>query len=88
MSGDTSSLRDSRLRVIPDKSIYQPGDTAHVMIQVPFTGSYLLITEEKGGVLKKEYTYVPGNTLMRDIVVDDSLLPNAYIGVVALHPSL
>ncbi len=47
ISGDTSSLKDSKLRVIPDKTIYQPGETAHVMIQLPFTGSYLLITEEK-----------------------------------------
>lgn len=47
ISGDSASLRDTKLRVITDKSIYEPGDTAHILIQVPFTGSYLLITEEK-----------------------------------------
>lgn len=47
ISGDMSALKDNKLRVIMDKSIYKPGETAKLMIQVPFTGSYLLITEEK-----------------------------------------
>ena len=42
-----SSLRDSTLRVIPERTIYKLGETAHVLIQVPFTGSHLLITKEK-----------------------------------------
>ncbi len=31
--------------------------------------------------------YVPGNTITREFIVDDTLIPNAYIGVVALRPS-
>ena len=42
-----SSLRDSTLRVIPERTIYKLGETAHVLIQVPFTGAHLLITKEK-----------------------------------------
>ena len=47
VSGDISAVKDSKLRVITDKSIYKPGEVARLMIQVPFTGSHLLITEEK-----------------------------------------
>ena len=47
ISGDFSTLRDSMLRVIPEKTIYKAGEMARVMIQVPFTGSHLLITREK-----------------------------------------
>lgn len=41
------SIRDMNLRVIPEKTVYHKDETARVMIQVPFTGSYLLITQEK-----------------------------------------
>lgn len=63
------------------------GETARVLIQVPFTGATLLITKEKGGVIEKEYTTLSGNTLTRNITIDDSVVPNVYIGVVAFLPN-
>ncbi len=85
ISGDLSSLRDNTLRVIPEKTIYKLWETAKVLIQVPFTGSHLLITKEKWWVIDKEYVYLTGNTLTREIPIDDTIMPNAYIGVVALN---
>ena len=86
VSWDYATLRDSTLRVVPERTIYKTGEMARVMIQVPFTGSYLLITKEKWGVIDREYTYLTGNTLIREYSIDDTMRPNAYIGVVALHP--
>lgn len=86
IAGAESSIRDTTLRVIPERTVYSYGDTARVLVQVPFTGSYILLTKEKGGVFDKEYFYLSGNTFTREIKVDDTMMPNAYIGVVALHP--
>jgi uncharacterized protein YfaS (alpha-2-macroglobulin family) len=86
ISWDLSSMKDSALRVIPERTIYKMWEKARVMIQVPFTGSHLLITREKWWVIDREYTYLSGNTLTREYTIDDSMIPNAYIGVVALHP--
>ena len=86
VSWDFSTLRDSTLRVVPERTIYKAWEMARVMIQVPFTGSYLLITKEKWWVIDREYTYLTGNTLIREYAIDDTIRPNAYIGVVALHP--
>lgn len=47
IAGAESSLRDSTLRVIPERTVYSYGDTARVLVQVPFTGSYILLTKEK-----------------------------------------
>jgi uncharacterized protein YfaS (alpha-2-macroglobulin family) len=47
ISGENMTLRDSTLRVIPEKTVYKMGETARVLIQVPFTGATLLITKEK-----------------------------------------
>lgn len=87
IGGETTMNRDMNLRVIPERTVYHKGEMARVMIQVPFTGSYLLITQEKGWVITKEYLYLSGNTLMREYKVDDSMMPNSYIWVVALRPS-
>jgi alpha-2-macroglobulin len=86
ITGGPVTLRDSTLRVIPERTIYRAWETARVMIQVPFTGAYLLITKEKWWVTDREYTYLSGNTLTREYSVDDTMLPNAYIWVVALKP--
>lgn len=37
-------------------------------------------------MIDREYTYLTGNTLTREYTIDDTMRPNAYIGVVALHP--
>ena len=37
-------------------------------------------------MIAREYFTLTGNTFTREYKVDDTLLPNAYIGVVALAP--
>jgi uncharacterized protein YfaS (alpha-2-macroglobulin family) len=88
ISGPVMSLGSNTLRVIPEKTVYQAGETAKVMFQVPFTGAYLLITKEKWWVIDREYLYLSGNTLTREYRIDDTFLPNAYIWVVALKPGV
>lgn len=40
-------MKGSALRVIPEKTVYKPGETARVLVTVPFTGSHILMTVEK-----------------------------------------
>lgn len=77
---------DSQLRVIPEKTVYRLGEKARVLITTPFTWGYLYITREKWWVIDHEYVSMSGNTLLREYLVDDSMVPNAYIGAVALSP--
>jgi alpha-2-macroglobulin len=86
ITGDRMDSRDATLRVIPEKTVYKAGETARVLIQIPFTGSTLLITKEKWWVIDRETLFLTGNTLVREYVIDGTFLPNAYIGVVALDP--
>jgi alpha-2-macroglobulin len=70
--------------VIPEKTVYMPGETARVMVTVPFTGAQILLTLEKGGIISREVFTLSGNTFTREYKVDDTLIPNAYVWVVAL----
>ncbi len=76
--------RDASLRVIPERTVYHSGETAHVLITTPFSSwGHLYITREKWGVLEHEYITYTGSNYTRDYVIDDSFYPNVYIGVVA-----
>jgi uncharacterized protein YfaS (alpha-2-macroglobulin family) len=77
--------RDNLLRVIPEKTIYQNGETAHVLITTPFSsGGHLYITRERGGVIDHEYIAFSGSTYTRDYLIDESFYPNVYIGAIAI----
>ncbi len=43
-----SALQGSTVRVIPEKTIYKPGEIARVLVTVPFPSSHILLTVEKG----------------------------------------
>ncbi len=76
--------RDNLLRVIPEKTIYQNGETAHVLITTPFSsGGHLYITRERGGVIDHEYVAYSWSTYSRDYIIDESFYPNVYIGAIA-----
>lgn len=82
IAGDVQN-KNTALRVLPEKTVYRLGEKARVMITTPFTGGYLYLTRERGGVLDYEYIKMTGNTLVKEYTVDDSFAPNLYIGAVA-----
>lgn len=47
IAGNTTGNLGSTVRVIPEKTLYMPGETARVFVTVPFTGSHILLTLEK-----------------------------------------
>ncbi|MBX9809011.1 hypothetical protein K2X92_01310, partial [Candidatus Gracilibacteria bacterium] len=76
--------RDNLLRVIPEKTVYQKGETARVLITTPFSsGGHLYITRERGGVIASEYVAFTGSNYTKNYLIDESFYPNTYIGVVA-----
>jgi uncharacterized protein YfaS (alpha-2-macroglobulin family) len=85
LAGDFQN-KNADLRVVNEKTVYRIGEKARVMITTPFTGGYLYLTRERGGVMDHEYIKMTGNTLVREYTVDDSFVPNLYIGAVAFPP--
>lgn len=43
------------VRVIPEKTVYEPGEVARVFFVSPFHNGFLYITQERGGVRHSEY---------------------------------
>ncbi len=80
---DTRAKISETVRVIPEKTVYHMGEKARVMITTPFTGGFLYITRERGWVIDHEYVASSGSTLIREYPIDDTMIPNIYIWVVA-----
>ncbi|NLX10997.1 MAG: hypothetical protein GXY36_15210 [Chloroflexi bacterium] len=68
--------------LIADKEAYQPGDTAQILVPVPFSGeSYALVTVERAGVQQYEVVRVEGSTLLYDLPITEAHVPTVYFTV-------
>ncbi len=65
-----------------DKTAYQVGDTASVLIASPFQGTATAwVTVERGGILKSEVVTLTSNSYVYKLPIDASFAPNAYVSV-------
>lgn len=76
---------DNKIKVIPEKISYKLWEKAKILVRLPFSKWKILLTIEKSWVVKNEYIDVVSNTFFKEIVVDDTFVPNAYIWVVAIE---
>lgn len=72
--------------LVPDKSSYHVGDTAHVLVQNPYPGARALVTVERYGVLWKKLVTLKTATPVLDIPVEADFFPGAYLSVSIFSP--
>lgn len=83
--GNVSWRRDNndRITLISDKTSYQVGDTAEVLIPSPFDGEqYALITVERANILRHEVLKLENNSTIYRLPITDDDIPNIYLSVV------
>ncbi len=69
--------------LIADKDSYKPGETAEVLIPVPFSGtSYALVTTERESIMHVEVLRVEGSSLLYKLPITDEHVPTVYLSVV------
>ena len=76
---------DNKIKVIPEKISYHLWEKAKVLVRLPFSKWKILWTIEKQWVIKSEYIDVTSNVFFKEINVDDTFIPNAYIWVLAIE---
>ena len=72
---------DNKLRVISEKISYKLWETAKILVRLPVSNSKILWTVEKNWVISHEYIDVVWNVFFKEVKIDDSFIPNAYIWV-------
>jgi uncharacterized protein YfaS (alpha-2-macroglobulin family) len=70
-----------QLTLIPDKETYQPGDTAEILVQSPFSPAEGIMTVSRSGILYTErFTLTDGSATLR-VPLSESQIPNVYVQV-------
>ena len=69
------------LRLTPDKSQYNPGETAHILLESTLPEGNYLITVEREGIFTEEVRHLDGSINVLDIPVARNYVPVFYVSV-------
>lgn len=72
---------NDRVQLVPDKKAYVPGDTARILVPVPFAGAQALVTTERAGIRTVRRLTLEGNSETVEIPITDDDAPNIYVSV-------
>ncbi|MGP1595134.1 MAG: MG2 domain-containing protein [Treponema sp.] len=72
---------ETALRLTPDQALYNPGDTAQVLLESPLPAGTYIITVEREGIFTEEIREFTGNTSVLDIPIAANYVPVVYVSV-------
>ncbi|MCC6453744.1 MAG: Ig-like domain-containing protein [Caldilineaceae bacterium] len=73
---------NDRIELVADKRLYEPGDTAHILVPSPFTGPVqALLTIERAGVVSAEVITLEGNSETIDLPITEAQIPNIFVSI-------
>ena len=74
-------VEQETVTLIPDKESYQPGDTAEILVQPPFTPAEALLTVERNGILYTEQFRIEQDSTTLQVPISGDHIPNLYVQV-------
>ena len=77
-----------RIDILPEKSSYEPGETARFQVRMPFRAATALVAVEREGIVETHVVELNGKDPTIDLKVQDAWGPNVYVSVLALRGRL
>ena len=74
-----------RMDVLADRPRYEPGETAHLQVRMPFRRARALVTVEREGVLDAWPVELSGERPVVDVPIKPEYAPNAFLSVMAVR---
>ena len=74
-------VEQEKVTLIPDKESYQPGDTAHILVQSPFSPAEGVMTVSRSGILYNQRFRIEDSSVTLDVPIEDKFIPNLEIQV-------
>jgi uncharacterized protein YfaS (alpha-2-macroglobulin family) len=71
----------SEISLTPDQEMYNPGDTAQVLLRSALPGGYYLVTLEREGIYTEEVKYLEEGTAALEIPIARNYVPLVYVSV-------
>ena len=76
-----NSSDERQIEIVPDRKIYSPGDTAHLLVKSPVAKGMFLVTVEREGIIEKRSVLLEGSAPTIDVPVKEGYLPDFYVFV-------
>ncbi len=78
-------VNDHSFELISDKSSYQPGETAEILIASPFQGEVsALVTVERGHIKQHEVIRLASNSTIYRLPITADMAPNIFVSVMVI----
>ncbi len=75
-------LEDSdEINLIPDRTSYEVGDTAHILVQSPLPRGRYMVTLEREGIFDEHLVELEGSANVIDLPITDAYVPVLYVAV-------
>ena len=75
----------SQVDLIPDKSEYQPGDKARILVKTPISGKATVSIEREDAVLRTMEVQLDGNAPSFEVPIGDGDTPNICVSAVIIR---
>jgi len=76
---------DRSFELVADRQLYNPGDTAEILIASPFQGpAYALVTVERGRIRSQEVILLESNSTLYPLRVTADMAPNIFVSVLVI----
>ena len=73
-----------KIKLIPEKKIYQPGETARILVMTPIEGT-AMVTVERAGVHQEYRRELKADNPVIEVPLTDLDTPNTYVSVVVIR---
>ncbi|HMN27047.1 MAG TPA: alpha-2-macroglobulin family protein, partial [Caldilineaceae bacterium] len=74
---------NDRIKLVADKQLYEPGETARILVPNPFSGEVkALLTLERSGVSEARVITLNGSSETIEIPITGDQIPNIFVGLV------
>ncbi|TVQ23995.1 MAG: hypothetical protein EA383_12515 [Spirochaetaceae bacterium] len=77
---------EGQIRLDPEESLYEPGETARILLRSPLESGEYLVTVEQAGILDEFFVHIDGSTGVIEVPIREDYAPVVYVGVYAASP--
>lgn len=74
-----------RLDLVADRRVYEPGQTARVLVKSPFPSAEAVVTVEREGVLSARRVTLSGAASTIEVPLSEQSIPNVFVSVVLVR---
>nr|HEX4318747.1 alpha-2-macroglobulin family protein [Kofleriaceae bacterium] len=74
-------VTQEQVQLIPDKKEYADGDTAHLLVQAPFSPAEAIVSWRRSGIIKSQRITLDGPTTTIEVPISDAMTPNLFVQV-------